>query len=135
MKMTAKNTPSSERYNRLKRELATLAARMGFLLPGSVQSRFFECTRPNNNCRCHDDPANRHGPYHYWTRKVNYKTVSVILTEEQLSQVREYIETNRELQRFLKQMERESLRAFARTTAKTVTKPTRPRRRQPASIQ
>lgn len=130
MKMTAKNTPRSERYDRLKRELAALAARMGFLLPGSVQSRFFECTRPNNNCRCHDDPANRHGPYHYWTRKVNYKTVSVILTEEQLSRVRECIETNRELQRFLKQMERESLRAFAPTMAKTVTKTTRPRRRQ-----
>lgn len=131
MKMTAKKTPSSKRYDRLKRELATLAARMGFLLPGSVQSRFFECTRPNNNCRCHDDPANRHGPYHYWTRKVNYKTVSVILTEEQLSRVRECIETNRELQRFLKQMERESLRAFARTTATAATKTTRPRRRQP----
>lgn len=105
---------------------------MGFLLPGSVQSRFFECTRPNNNCRCHDDPANRHGPYHYWTRKVNSKTVSVILTEEQLSRVRECIETNRELQRLLKQMERESLRAFARTMVKPVTKTTRPRRRQPA---
>lgn len=131
MNMTAKRTPKSERYDRLKRELATLAARMGFLLPGSVQSRFFECTRPNNNCRCHDDPANRHGPYHYWTRKVNYKTVSVILTEEQLSQVRECIETNREFQRFLKQMERESLRAFARSMAKAVTKTTRPRRRQP----
>lgn len=129
MKMTEKKTLKSERYDRLKRELATLAARMGFLLPGSVQSRFFECTRPNN-CRCHDDPANRHGPYHYWTRKVNYKTVSVILTEEQLSQVRECIETNRELQRFLKQMERESLRAFARTTAKTAPKTTRSRRLQ-----
>jgi hypothetical protein len=81
MKMTTKKTSSSERYDRLKRDLAALAARMGFLLTGSVQSRFFECTRPNNNCRCHDDPANRHGPYHYWTRKVNYKTVSVILTE------------------------------------------------------
>lgn len=131
MKMTTKNTPRSERYDRLKRELAALAERMGFLLPGSVQSRFFECTRPNNNCRCHDDPANRHGPYHYWTRKVNYKTVSVILTEEQLSRVRECIETNRELQRFLKQMERESLRVLARTLAKTIPKTTRPRHRQP----
>ena len=125
MKTTSKQTSSSEHYDRLKRELASLAARMGFLLTGSVQSRFFECTRPNNNCRCHDDPANRHGPYHYWTRKVKYKTVSVTLTEEQLAQVRECIETNRTLQRLLKRMERESLRVIARTTAKAAKQTTR----------
>jgi len=125
MKTTSKQTSSSEPYDRLKRELVSLAARMGFLLAGSVQSRFFECTRPNNNCRCHDDPANRHGPYHYWTRKVKYKTVSVTLTEEQLAQVRECIETNRTLQRLLKRMERESLRVIARTTAKAVKQTTR----------
>lgn len=125
MKTTSKPTASSEHYDRLRRELASLAARVGFLLPGSVQSRFFECTRPNNNCRCHDDPANRHGPYHYWTRKVKYKTVSVTLTEQQLAQVRECIKTNRALQRLLKRMERESLRVIARTTAKPVKKTTR----------
>ena len=125
MKTTSKQTSSSEHYDRLKRELASLAARMGFLLTGSVQSRFFECTRPNNNCRCHDDPANRHGPYHYWTRKVKHKTVSVTLTEEQLAQVRECIETNRALQRLLKRMERESLRVITRTTAKAVKQTTR----------
>jgi uncharacterized protein DUF6788 len=131
MKATSKEISSSKGYDRLKRELASLAARMGFLLTGSVQSRFFECTRPNNNCRCHDDPANRHGPYHYWTRKVKYKTVSVTLTGEQLAYVRECIETNRVLQRLLKRMERESLHAFARATAKTVDQTTRARRRQP----
>lgn len=115
--MTSKK--SSERYDRLKRELGSLVTRMGFLLSGSVLSRYFECTR-KNNCRCHDDPANRHGPYHYWTRKVKYKTVSITLTEEQLAQVRECIETNRALQRLLKQLERESLRVIAQTIARTV---------------
>jgi len=128
MKTTPQAASGSKRYDHLKRELASLAERMGFLLTGSVQSRFFECTRPNNNCRCHDDPANRHGPYHYWTRKVNYKTVSVTLTEEQLAHVRECIETHRALQRLLKQMEQESLRAIARITAKTVEQKSRPRR-------
>ena len=108
----------SERYDRLTQELTTLATQMGFALPGTVQTRFFECTR-RNNCRCHDDPVNRHGPYHYWTRKVKYKTVSITLTDEQLAHVRECIETNRELQRLLKQLERESLRAIAPTIAKT----------------
>jgi len=107
-----KSSPrSSERYDRLKRELALLATQMGFALPGSVQSRFFECTR-RNNCRCHDDPANRHGPYHYWTRKVQGKTVSISLTDEQLAVVREWIESGRRLDRVVKQMQHESLRAF-----------------------
>lgn len=117
--MTSKKASTSERYDRLKRDLVSLVTRMGFLLSGSVQSRFFECTR-DNNCRCHDDPANRHGPYHYWTRKVKYKTVSATLTDEQLAHVRECIETNRALQRLLKQMERESLRVIAEAHAKTV---------------
>lgn len=117
--MTLMKTSTSERYDRLKQELVSLVTRMGFLLSGSLQSRFFECTR-SNNCRCHDDPANRHGPYHYWTRKVKYKTVSTTLTDEQLAHVRECIETNRALQRILKQLERESLRVIARTHAKAV---------------
>ncbi len=37
------------------------------------------------------------------------------LNEEQLAHVRECIETNRALQRLLKQLERESLRVIART--------------------
>lgn len=102
----------SERYDRLKEELASLATQIGFALPGSVQSRFFECTRPNN-CRCHDDPANRHGPYHYWTRTVRRKTVSVGLTDEQLAVVRQWIENGRTLERAVKQMQEESLRALA----------------------
>lgn len=112
--MSKKRRPetSSERYDRLKQELASLATRIGFALPGSVQSRFFECTR-RNNCRCHDDPANRHGPYHYWIRTVQGKTVSIGVSDEQLAVVREWIENSRRLDRAVKQMQEESLRALA----------------------
>lgn len=106
---------SSARYDRLKHELASLATQMGFVLPGSVRSRFFECTR-RNNCRCHDDPANRHGPYHYWTRKVRGKTVSDSLTGEQLALVQEGIENSRKLERIVKQMQLKCLHAFALLT-------------------
>lgn len=108
---------TSLRYDRLKRELASLAPQVGFLLTGSVQSRFFECSR-DNNCRCHDDPASRHGPYHYWTRKVKGKTVSVSLTDEQLGLVREWIDNSRALERLLKKMRDESMRAIAFTSGK-----------------
>ncbi len=131
MKSMSKQTrlpKSSAGYDRLKHELASLATQMGFALPGSVRSRFFECTR-RNNCRCHDDPANRHGPYHYWTRKVQGKTMSVSLTDEQLTRVQEWIENGRTLGRVVKQMQHESLRAFALLTGQGAQKTTARRRR------
>ena len=120
MKATLKDRqrkPSSERYESLKRELASLATQAGFLLTGSLQSRFFECSR-DSNCHCHDDPANRHGPYHYWTRKVKNKTVSVSLTDEQLALFRGWIANSRAIERILKQMRHESMRVIALTTGK-----------------
>jgi len=123
MKVTPKENlrrQSSGRYESLKSELASLATQMGFLLPGSVQSRFFECSRPSN-CWCHDDPANRHGPYRYWTRKEKGKTVSVSLDAEQFALVQQWIENGRALEGLLKQMRHESIRAIALTTRKKVT--------------
>jgi hypothetical protein len=110
---------ASHRYERLRRELVSLAPQVGFLLTGSVQSRFFECSR-QNNCRCHDDMASRHGPYHYWTRKVKGKTVSVTLTDDQLAVVQEWIQNSRALERLLKKMRNESMRAIALTTGKAI---------------
>ena len=119
---------SSARYDRLRHELASLATQMGFALPGSVRSRYFECTR-RNNCRCHDDPANRHGPYHYWTGSVQAGQTSVSVTDEQLALVQEWIENGRALGRVVKQIQHESLRALALLTGKRVQKETARRRR------
>ena len=49
-----------DRYNALKAELQTI----GFISQGSVQTRQFACG--NSGCRCHRDPKDRHGPYHYY---------------------------------------------------------------------
>ena len=53
-----------ERYDALKAQLQTV----GFIGQGSIQTRHLKCGKPT--CRCYDDPDARHGPYHYWTRKV-----------------------------------------------------------------
>ncbi len=108
---------TSERYESLKRELAALATKIGFVLTGSVQSRFFECTR-DNGCRCHDDPAYRHGPYHYWTRTENKKTVSVGVPDEELETYQGWWENTRALERIVNDMRRESLRAMALKVAR-----------------
>jgi hypothetical protein len=106
---------SSERYESLKRELVSLASKMGFLLTGSLLSRFFECTR-DNGCHCHDDPANRHGPYHYWTRAEKGKHISVGVPNEQLALFEAWRENTRAFDRIVSDMRRESLRAIALTT-------------------
>jgi len=36
-------------------------------------------------CRCHADPPLLHGPYHQWTRKINGKTVTRMLTDDQIA--------------------------------------------------
>lgn len=118
---------SSARYDRLKHELASLAMQMGFALPGNVHSRFFECTRPNN-CRCHDDPANRHGPYHYWTASMRGRLTSLTVSDEQLALVQQWIENDRALGRIVRQMHHESLRALALLIGKKVPNVTAGRR-------
>lgn len=105
----------SQPYDRLKQELVALATKIGFTLPGCLNERYFECTRPNN-CKCHEDPANRHGPYHYWTRRVGGKTVCTSVPDDLLELVREGIENGRALDHIGVRMQQESLRAFARIT-------------------
>jgi hypothetical protein len=61
---------------RIARELA----RAGFALPGTLTERMSRCGRAN--CRCHADPPVLHAPYHQWTRKVNGKTVTRLLTDD-----------------------------------------------------
>ena len=63
---------------RIQAELATL----GPCLPGTISTRLLRCGNPR--CRCRDPDADqRHGPYHYWTRKISGKTASKLLSPEQ----------------------------------------------------
>jgi len=102
----------SDRYNALKAELHAI----GFVCQGSVQTRQIACGTAS--CRCHQDPKDRHGPYHYWTRKQRGKTVGLKLTEEEFPIYRQWIQNNRRLERILREMRNVSARALAFTTGK-----------------
>ena len=104
----------AKQYDALKAELQTL----GFLCQGSLQTRRVACGK--TTCRCHRDPDARHGPYHYWTRKVRGKTVgthltedAVVLYQEWIENNREWIENNRELERIVTEMRDISSRVLA----------------------
>ena len=62
----------------------------------------------------------RHGPYHYWTRKVRGRTVSLLLTEDELVLYREWLENNRKLERLVKEMRHVSSRVLALLTDREV---------------
>ena len=102
----------TDRYAKLKREIQDV----GFVLIGSVQSRYQQCGK--SWCHCHTDPANRHGPYYYWTRKVRGKTVGMLLTKEEYDLYRDWIANGRTLTRLVRSMQQISKRALAATTGR-----------------
>jgi len=102
----------AERYARLKREIQDV----GFVMIGSVQSRYQQCGK--SWCHCHTDPANRHGPYYYWTRKVKGKTVGMLLTKEEYDLYRDWIANGRTLNRLIRSMQQLSKRALAAATGR-----------------
>lgn len=100
-----------QRYLELKQQMQ----RLGFVCVGSVQTRYLPCGTPG--CRCHRDPKQRHGPYHYWTRKVQGRTVAVLLKPNELPLYREWIQNNRQLERLVREMRGISARALSLETA------------------
>ena len=95
-----------ERYEQLRDELLHL----GFVCVGSLQRRHLECGK--DACRCHGHPDNRHGPYHYWTRKVAAKTVAVLVPADDVAIYTEWLANNRTLDRVVRDMRKISARAL-----------------------
>lgn len=90
------------------RRLATAIARIGFVLPGSLTRRHTRCGR--SGCRCHADPAQLHGPYWWWTRKVRAKTVTRLLTDEQAADYGPWFDNARTLRGLITELEALSVR-------------------------
>ena len=91
--------PPSERRRQLAREIATIDA----ALPGSIVIRHARCGKPN--CRCHQDPSQLHGPYIQWTRKINGRTRTRLLTNEQFERYGPWFENARLLRELLSELE------------------------------
>ena len=76
---------------RIQAELSSI----GPSLPGSVVVRTGRCGKPA--CKCHGDPPRLHGPFRSWTRKIAGKTVTRLLTEDQLDEYQAYFDNHKEL--------------------------------------
>ena len=112
-----------------RKALAEALAEIDGLLPGSVVVRLMRCGK--RNCACKAGPPALHGPYTQWTRTVAGKTVTKLLTDDQLARYQPWFDNNRRLKDLIAKLEIVSLQAIQTAdalTAKTDTQPTRPGR-------
>ena len=97
--MATPTPPPEQRLKELLHELSEL----GFCLPGSLSTRQMRCGNPR--CRCRADPPQLHGPYTYWTRKVQGRSVAQLLTAEQRERYQPWIENDRRLRQLVSELE------------------------------
>jgi len=93
----------TEQQRRARRRILDEIAKIDFVAPGSITYRTPRCGK--TNCRCHDDPPQLHGPYISWTRKVNNKTVTRLLTEEQLADCQPWFDNTRKMKQLIEELE------------------------------
>ena len=105
-----------------RKALAEALGQIDGLLPGSVVVRLMRCGKPS--CACKADPPTPHGPYTQWTRTVRGKTVTKLLTDEQLARYQPWFDNSRRLKDLIAKLEIVSLHAIEtadQLTAKTAT--------------
>jgi hypothetical protein len=90
-----------------QRRLAAQLGEIGFALPGSLTVKAYRCGK--QNCRCHAEPPRLHGPYAFWTRKVNNKTVTRMLNDEQLADYQPMFDNARKIRDLVSQLHELSL--------------------------
>jgi hypothetical protein len=83
---------------------------IGFVLPGSVTERMMRCGK--RGCRCRADPPQPHGPYIQWTRTVEGKTVTKLLSAEQRARYQPWFDNARQLRELAARLETVSVDAI-----------------------
>ena len=97
------SVPLSSDQRAEARRLAREIAKVGLVVPGTLLQRSMRCG--NAGCRCHADPPQLHGPYWFWTRKVNAKTVSQVLSPEQVKEYQPWFDNERKLRALVHELE------------------------------
>lgn len=92
--------PHSVLQHRIDAIKAALAA-LGPLRPGTLSRQYNVCGTPG--CRCKDDPAQRHGPYHQLSYTWHGRSRSEFVRESELVRVQEQLRTYARLRELLDQ--------------------------------
>lgn len=105
----AKIDPRRRTQGRITAELAQI----DWALPGSVTTRMMRCGK--QTCRCKQDPPQLHGPYIQWTRTVHGKTVTKLLTPEQLTRYQPWLDNARRLHELTTALETVTIQVVEQT--------------------
>jgi hypothetical protein len=110
---------------RARKRLAAALGEVDFVLPGSIVVRHMRCGK--NGCRCNADPAELHGPYISWTRKVEGKTVTRLLSADQLERYQTGFDNARRLRELTAELETLSIQAAEQAEGWKPHPPTQPK--------
>jgi hypothetical protein len=97
----------AQQLEHIRAELADL----GLCLPGTLTVRTGRCGK--ERCSCRATPPRLHGPFRSWTRKVSAKTVTHLLSEEQLTDYQALFDNHRRLKELVRELEELSLNVVA----------------------
>ena len=98
------SSPAPDRPTRqAQQRIAAGLAQIDYALPGSITTRMMRCG--TRGCRCKADPPQLHGPYIQWTRKIGGKTVTKLLTPQQLARYQPWFDNARRLRDLVTELE------------------------------
>lgn len=99
--------PTPNTQQRARKQLAAALSEVDFVLPGHIAVRHMRCGKAA--CRCKADPPELHGPYISWTRKVEGKTVTRLLSPDQHQRYQHGFDNARRLRQLISELEALSL--------------------------
>ena len=86
-----------------QRRIAKALSEIGFALPGSLTVKAYRCGKAN--CRCKAEPPQLHGPYAFWTRKIDGKTVTRMLSDDKLAEYQPLFDNARKLRNLVSELQ------------------------------
>jgi hypothetical protein len=90
-KMERKIRALEKQIHKIKEELASL----GDLRPGSLSEQYNVCGNPN--CRCKDDPPQKHGPYYQLSFTRKGKSSTKFVKKHQVTAVKKQLKNYAQL--------------------------------------
>ena len=103
--MPRPNARDHRAHTKITNALTTAAA--DYALPGTLLERHIRCNKPG--CRCVAEPPQLHGPYYQWTRKINGKTRTTLLTAAQMNRYRPWFDNAKKIRSLTADLEALSL--------------------------
>ena len=115
--MATKKNENLEKYRGRYQQIKEKILGLGYVCIGNVQTRYLKCGK--DACSCHQSAERRHGPYHYWVRRVKGRTISVLLKDENEVKLRRvWTDDNRISDRLVREMRTLSAQVLAVQTRK-----------------